>query len=156
MIKDLQKSNWKWPRKWSASWHRFFMDFGANLGPFWLPKSTKIPKKSISRGIKKLIDFWIDYFDHVGPILVPKFRQLGRQWRHLGAQEPPTWPPRGLRELARGSNFSSFFRKWPQDGPGGGVPHGTVRILNRFWRTFGSILSQIWTNFTPDLGSDFG
>ena len=36
-----------------------------------------------------MIDFGIDYFDLVGAILAPKFRQLGRQWRHLGPQDPP-------------------------------------------------------------------
>ena len=39
-----------------------------------------------------MIDFGIDYFDLVGAILAPKFRQLGRQWRHLGPQDPPRSP----------------------------------------------------------------
>ena len=39
-----------------------------------------------------MIDFGIDYFDPVGAILAPKFRQLGRQWRHLGPQDPPRSP----------------------------------------------------------------
>ena len=38
-------------------------------------------------------DLFLDrLFDHVGFVLVPKFRQLGRQWRHLGPQDPPRSP----------------------------------------------------------------
>ena len=100
-------------RFFNGSSNRFVIDFSR----FWYPKSMQILKTSISRGIKNMIYFWIAYFDHVGFVLVPKFRQLGRQWRHLGPQEPPTWLPRGPQELGTRSNFSSFFRIWPPRRP---------------------------------------
>ena len=85
--------------------------------PFWYPKSTKIQKTSISRGIKKMIDFGIASFDHVGRVFDPKFRQLGRQWRHLGPRESPSWPPRGLWELDAHENVSWSLLKRPSRRP---------------------------------------
>ena len=49
--------------------------------------------------------------------MASKFRQLGRQWRHLEPQDPPTLPPRGLRKLERGSHFSILFPNWPPRRP---------------------------------------
>ena len=43
------------------NWHRFLIDFGANLAPFCSQKSIKILQKSIPKVIKILIDFCIDF-----------------------------------------------------------------------------------------------
>ena len=137
------------------------MDFDANLGPCWLSKSTKIRKRSVPRGIKKLIDFRVDNFGHVGSISVPKFRQLGRHWRHLGPQDPPTWPPRGLKKLGAHEQISSFFRKWPPRPPKTDFGPNFHQIFIVFGRIVdqiliglglncGSILDQIWTRIGQD------
>ena len=72
-----------------------------------------------------------------GAILGPKSRQLG--------------PPRGLRELERGSNFSSFFRKWPQDGPGGGGTPWDRGDLDRFWSKFTQNFDRLWIEIRQNL-----
>ena len=60
-----------------------------------------------------MIYFWIAYFDHVGFVLVPKFRQLGRQWRHLGPQDPPRSP-----KMSYGNRpFSCLGAKRPAGPP---------------------------------------
>ena len=53
--------------------------------------TAKLAEPGILNGanMAKMIDFRIDYIDQLVPMLVPKFRQLGRQWRYLGAQDPP-------------------------------------------------------------------
>ena len=99
-----------------------------------------------------MIHLRIDDFCHVGPILGPKSHQLGRQWRHLGPQEPPTWPRRGFQELGAHDHFSQFLPRRPQRG--GGTPWargGKDRFwsdfgtdLNRLYNIFGSILTLIW------------
>ena len=99
-----------------------------------------------------MIHLRIDYFCHVGPILGPKSRQLGRHWRHLGPQEPPTWPPRGTQELGRHDDFSIFLPRRPRGGRGGPWARGGKdrfwsdfgANLNRFYNIFGSILTLIW------------
>ena len=80
-----------------------------------------------------MIHLRIDYFCHVGPNLVPKSRQLGRQWRHLGPQEPPSWVPRGVLELDSGSHFSTFLPSRPQRGGYPMGPWGKKWILEQFW-----------------------
>ena len=121
----------------------FWSNFGTNLPSFWYQKSIKIPKKSTPRGIKKMRHLRIDNFCHVGPVLVPKFRQLGRQWRHLGTQEPPTWPPRGLLELDRGNHFSQFLPKRPRRGCTPWARGGK----SGFWNDFGAKCHRFYKKF---------
>ena len=97
----------------------------------------------------------IDDFCHVGPILGPKSRQLGRQWRHLGSQEPPIWPPRGPWELGTHDHFSQFLPRRPRRGGYHMGPWGKIWILERFSSKFGPILHYIWIDFDLDLRSDF-
>ena len=88
-----------------------------------------------------MIHLRIDDFCHVGPVLGPKSRQLGRRWRHLGPQEPPTWPPRGLQELGFFffEDVRHFFENGPQDGP--------RPILDPIFMKFGSIFDETWIKF---------
>ena len=66
------------------NWHRFLIDFGANLAPFCFPKSTKILPK-IDPKMHQIFDRFLHRFVlHFGSILGPK---LGPCWPHF----PPKW-----------------------------------------------------------------
>ena len=115
------KLYWFYRHFWLCGIFNIRSNFDPILVPTWLHFGSRNPpkssQKSIPRCIKKSIDFCIGYFRHVGPALAPKFRQLGRQWRHLGPQDSPTWPPRGSKKLDSRSHFSMFFPKWPPRRP---------------------------------------
>ena len=72
-----QKSIKKESLRWTASWHRFLVDFGANLAPFWLPKSTKIHQKSNLKKLKKIDWFLNQFLAILAPFWEPS-------WAHLG------------------------------------------------------------------------
>ena len=59
------------------NWHRFLIDFGANLAPFCLQNPPKSFQKSIPRGIKKTIAFCIDFLS-----IFHRFRRS--IWCHVG------------------------------------------------------------------------
>ena len=63
--------------------------FGANLAPFWDPKSIKIHEKSIPRGIQQMIDFRIDFLAKLAPFWDPS-------WDPRAAQDGPKTPPKTL------------------------------------------------------------
>ena len=66
------------------SWHRFLIDFGANLPPFFLPKSTKILPK-IDPKMHQFFDWFLHrFFIDFGSILEAN---LGPCWPHF----PPKW-----------------------------------------------------------------
>ena len=70
------------------NWHRFLIDFGANLAPFCLPKSTKILPK-IDPKMHQIFDRFLHrFFLHFGSILGPK---LGPCWPHF--RSPFETPP---------------------------------------------------------------
>ena len=71
--------------------------FGANLAPFWHPKSTQ---KSIPRGIQKMIDFWIDFLPKLAPFWDPS-------WDPRAAQDGPKTPPKTFLNFPRRYQDSS-------------------------------------------------
>ena len=108
----------------------FWFDFGANLAPFWLPKSSKILPKIDPKRHQIFDRFLHRFFLHFGSLLGPK---LGPCWPHF----PQKWgeavegPPPLLLGLCY---FSIFWSSWPHLRP----------ILAPFWR--------LWAQ----LGLDFG
>ena len=104
----------------------FWFDFGANVAPFWLPKSTKIlpkidPKrhKVFDRFLHRLFIEFCSFWDtNLGPCW-PHFRS---KWRCAVAP-----PPSFLLGLCY---FSIWEPSWPPLGA----------IWPRFWRVRGSIL----------------
>ena len=58
----------------------FLCDFCPNLAPFSLPKSTKIQKTSLLKGIYFFIYFCIDFLSILAPSWPPT-------WSHLGGQD---------------------------------------------------------------------
>ena len=64
--------------------HRFLIDLGANMAPFWLPKTFQILPK-IDPKMHQIFDRFLHrFFLHFGSILGPK---LGPCWPHF----PPKW-----------------------------------------------------------------
>ena len=109
------------------------MDFGANLAPFSLPKSTKILPK-IDPKMHQIFDRFLHrFFLHFGSILGPK---LGPCWPHF---PPKGGAPVGLRPLF--CWVYVIFRFFGPPGP----PPGP--ILARFWRVRGSILEVFGLHF---------
>ena len=112
----------------------FWFDFGANLAPFWLPKSTKIDQKSDLERHQKIDPFLHRFLNDFGSILgsawAPGRRQNRTKTRPGRARRAPKtapellWPPK--------MNFWSTF--------------------DHFW----SILARIWGRFGLDLGWFFG
>ena len=123
------------------NWHRFLIDFGANLAPFCLPKSTKILSKIDSK-MQQIFDrflhrFFIDFWSILEP--------------NLG----PCWP---LFRLKRGAAvrvrplfccvtfLNRFFSKcWPILAP-------FCSILVPSWLHFGSMLLPFWCQVGGILG----
>ena len=62
------------------------------MAPFWLQKSTKIRKKPLPRGIKKLIDFCIDFPTIFGPFWEPTWSHVGDHFLAKTAQEASKTP----------------------------------------------------------------
>ena len=72
------------------NWHRFLIDFGANLAPFCLPKSSKILPK-IDPKMHQIFDRFLHrFFLHFGSILEPKLGPCWPLFRHKTA--PKTRP----------------------------------------------------------------
>ena len=86
------------------NWHRFLIDFGANLAPFCLPKSTKILPKIDPKMHQNFDRFLHQFVLHFGSILGPK---LGPCWPHF----PPKW---GAVNLRRPPFSSKKWPTWPQ------------------------------------------
>ena len=91
---------------------------GPILAPTWLhfgaqdrPKSSK---NTISRGIKNLIDFCIDFFLNFLPFLDPRRPQAPPK----GSQDGPKRRPRGLQKTECPFLFSVMAAKRLQGPPG--------------------------------------
>ena len=125
--------------------HRFLIDLGPNLLPFWLPKSSKMAFKTD-----------VDRHEFLGRILDRFFCHLGALFKGKTAQDGPKRAPRRPQEAPKFRYASPpgalFFRSWaprppkrapPQEGPdppprGPGTPSKThfdvtfCPIFNRF------------------------
>ena len=66
--------------------HRFWIDFGANLLPFSLPKSTKIASKIDLERHRFFDRFLHRFFLHFGSNLEPSWAP---SWSHLGSENRP-------------------------------------------------------------------
>ena len=78
--KNRTKINQKLNPKWSASWHRFFIDFVTNLARFWRSKSKKNRCQEASKRHLIFEGFWDRFLMVLGCL--------------LEANLLPTWPPR--------------------------------------------------------------
>ena len=97
--------------------HRFLIDLGANMAPFWLPKTFQILPK-IDPKMHQIFDRFLHrFFLHFGSILGPK---LGPCWPHF----PPKWggPVEGRPLLCCAGFFSGFFRAGPWGTPSDRAP----------------------------------
>ena len=130
-------------------WHRFLIDLGANMAPFWLPKSSQILPK-IDPKMHQIFDRFLHrFFLHFGSILGPK---LGPRWPHF----PLTWGNAVGRRppfLLGLCYFLVFWSSWPPLGP----------ISARFWRVWASILEVFglhfggfWSRFGSHVACNFG
>ena len=86
--------------------HRFLIDFGANLAPFFLPKSTKIIQKSDPKRHSKIDRFLHRFFE--GPRR-PKSPQDGDS----SAKTAPRSAPRRPQEGPKTRIAIVRFRVWP-------------------------------------------
>ena len=151
------------------NWHRFLIDFGANLARFGIPKFSKIPPKSIPRYINFLIDFGIDLgIDFFYPFWKPTWDQVGHFFLQNGG---------GLCDAAHlFAGFMLFFdllvvlaplgASWAIMSPLGGVlrrlggilsRHGpTWRCLEAPWRRreghLGGVLGAFWVHLGVSRG----
>ena len=110
----------------------FWHDFGANLAPFSFPKSMKIEKKSLLKGIYFLIDFCIDFFSILAPSCDPSWGHVG----HIFAQN-------GGAELSSPLFFvvsMLFYDFWAALAPSrphfGSILEGSGLHFGGFWRPF--------------------
>ena len=106
------------------NWHRFLIDFGANLAPFCLPKPSKILPK-IDPKMHQIFDRFLHrFFVHFSSNLGPKLGPCWRLFRFQGGD-----PVRIHPLLCCVGVFFRFFRppdRW-------GTPFWAP-IWARFWR----------------------
>ena len=123
----------------------FWSHFGTNLAPFWDEKSTKIDHKSTPRGIKKTIDFCIDFLSIFDRFWKPTWGHVGHSF---GSKGGGLWP--GALFYVALLFSTDFFRKFGTRGRWGtpflapysdGVPH--------FWWLFGVSLVPTWRHLNP-------
>ena len=115
------------------NWHRFLIDFGANLAPFCLPKSSKILPK-IDPKMHQIFDRFLHrFFVHFSSNLGPK----------LG----PCWP---------------LFRRKRGDGEKCSCLLCWVYVIFRFfgrpgvlWAPFGLEIGRVWGAILEVLSADF-
>ena len=107
----------------------FWFDFGANLAPFWLPKSSKIlPKIDPKRHqfFDRFLDgFFIHFGSNLGPNLEPCWPLFRTKWRGaLGCS--PLFCCVGF--------FFGFFRAGPWGTPSDRGPNLTKRERKAFFK----------------------
>ena len=136
------------------NWHRFLIDFGANLAPFCLPKSSKILPK-IDPKMHQIFDRFLHrFFVHFSSNLGPK---LGPCWPLFR----PKWGGSvGLRPvLCCVAFFNRFFSNFWSQGPmgypifGPQVRWGTPFLVD-FWTQFGANLAPSWATLVQELVLD--
>ena len=112
--------------------HRFLIDFGANLPPFSLQKSSKIASKTDLETHRFFDRFWHRFFLRFGSILGPN---LGPCWGHVGSENRP-----------RAAQDAFQAPIWLQNGapdPSKWCPRPF--ILDRFWCYFLWFLEDLFT-----------
>ena len=130
----------------------FWFDFGANLAPFYPPKSTKILQKSDPKSHQNFDRFLLRFFLDSGSV--------------LGTKLEPCWPPFSSQDAPRRPKDG---HKTPQDAPKTAKdtprrPKTTPRRpLVCLWYVFGICLDPLDLDFGPsrprfldDFGKIFG
>ena len=124
--------------------HRFLIDLGANMAPFWLPKTFQILPK-IDPKMHQICDRFLHrFFLHFGSILGPK---LGPCWPHfppkwagpVGPHPPFCWAYVIFRFLGRPGPLLAPFG---HDFGGFGPPFG--RFLGSILEVSGHDLGPMW------------
>ena len=116
------------------------IDFAYLLVPSWVDFGAqnpwKIDAESLPRGIKVLIDFWIDFWWFLNAFWWPTCFQLGAQDAPGRRQEPPR-----RRQKSRKNGAPTPRRSRDRFGCDFGW------ILGRIWGNFGWILDEILKGF---------
>ena len=118
--------------------------FDPILVPTWLhfgiPNPLKSNQKSIPRGIRKMIDFCIDFLTILAAFGEPSWGHVGHLFGENGGGK--------LREptfLLRWRFFSASCAAWIPSCPHVGSILGPLDpILARFWKFVGSMLAPFW------------
>ena len=94
------------------------------MAPFWEVKSTKILQKWIPKGIKVLIDFWVDIWSTWGPISAAKTSPRRAQeaaktakTAPRGRQDGPRGRQDGPKRVPKNRGPPSFFGVGRQEPP---------------------------------------
>ena len=111
--------------------HRFLIDFGANLRPFFLPKSTKIVLKTDLERHRFFDRFLHRFFLHFGSILGP---MLGPCWLLFRYKTPSRRLQDGPRCLQRRFGSPKTAREASKPAPEPSRP--------RFWTIFDRFLDH--------------
>ena len=111
------------------NWHRFLIDFGANLAPSCLPKSTKILPKIDPKRHQKNDRFFIDFLSFFDWFWSPTWGHVGH---FFGQNEARLWDsaPFFVALLF----WIHFFRNY-----------------DPFWFHFGAKLAPFWLHFAAIL-----
>ena len=127
--KNVTKFDPKLHQKREASWHRFCIPFGPNLGRFWNSKSMKNRCREGSKTDHFFGRFWYRFLMLFGYVLV--------------ANLPPTWDPRraGMGPGAA-QEASKIEEKWSSQAKT--LPRA---IWMRFWMDFGRNLGGFSMDF---------
>ena len=99
--KNRTKINHKLNQKWSASWHRFFIDFVTNLARFWRSKSMKNRCQEASKRHLIFERFWDRFLMVLGCLLEANLPPTWSPRRAKTRQEPPRRRPKSKKNGAR-------------------------------------------------------
>ena len=132
------------------------------LVPTWLHLGTQNPpksvQKSIPRGIKKMIDFWIDFLAILAPFWEPSWSHVGHLFRAKTPPRRPKTPPGRPHDVPRRLQDTPRRPKTPQDSPK--TPPRRPKpppdddfgtILGRVWKTFGRVLEGFFERFCRQI-----
>ena len=106
--------------------------FGANLAPFWHPKSTKIHAKIDSKRHPKNDRFPDRFFAQVGSILGPKLGPKSRSRRSQNVpQDTPKTPPRQPKSH-KSTQDRNLVHFWSQSPMGSPLPASIFDVFSTF------------------------
>ena len=127
----LRKNNVFFQKIAFRSWHRFLIDFGLNLPPFWKQKSIKNRSKIDPKRHPKNDPNFDGFLDHLGSI--------------LGAKLEPCWPlfpPKTPQDAPKTPQDAQPERGTVPPGAALGIDHFWDASWDRFFGRFASILAQ--------------
>ena len=128
------------------------------MARFLLPKIHEKPKRSIPRGIKKLINFWIDFLLIWARFWKPTWNHIGHLSRPKKAQEASKTAPRrfqdGPRRFQKRPRWPKTAKDASKPAPGPSWPGFCCLqawILMVFGHKFDPFLSRFGIIFTTKI-----